>query len=88
MSQLDQRIFLQASVNSRAASDLFEKMLKGPRKQKYNPTLRSNALTYAFYPPKGCTFEEKLPTKAYLIQILLLSGTDLSMRVQDSQKKP
>ena len=31
-------------------------MLKGPTTQKYNPTLRSFALTLAFYSPKAYSF--------------------------------
>lgn len=48
--------FLQASVKPGAASELFERMLKGSSRQKYSPTLRSFALTLAFYSPKGYNF--------------------------------
>lgn len=36
--------------------DVFERMLKGPTTEKYNPSLRSFALTLAFYSPKAYNF--------------------------------
>ncbi|XP_044744092.1 uncharacterized protein LOC123306237 [Coccinella septempunctata] len=52
-------VTISASVNPGAASDLFQRMLKGKRSQKYNPTLRAFALTLAFYSPKGYNFVRK-----------------------------
>ncbi|XP_044749766.1 uncharacterized protein LOC123310364 [Coccinella septempunctata] len=52
-------VTISASVNPGAASDLFQRKLKGKRSQKYNPTLRAFALTLAFYSPKGYNFVRK-----------------------------
>ncbi|KAH1021839.1 hypothetical protein HUJ04_011324 [Dendroctonus ponderosae] len=56
---------LMASLN-KTARKIFERMLKGPSTQKYDPAVRSFALTLAFYSPRACefvrtTFSKSLP---------------------------
>ncbi|CAH1959577.1 unnamed protein product [Acanthoscelides obtectus] len=60
---LNQKFHMNASTESELkaclsgpASQIFERMLKGPSTQKYDPVLRSFAVTLAFYSPKAYTF--------------------------------
>ncbi|KAJ8951535.1 hypothetical protein NQ317_015416 [Molorchus minor] len=46
---------IKASVSGPAV-DIFERLLKGPSAQKYNPSLRSFALTLSFYSAKAYNF--------------------------------
>ncbi|XP_030762132.1 uncharacterized protein LOC115886942 [Sitophilus oryzae] len=67
MSQQKKIHNLQMTASlSGSALDIFERMLKGPTTEKYNPQLRSFALTLSFYSPKAYslvrnTFNNSLP---------------------------
>nr|CAI5842946.1 unnamed protein product [Callosobruchus analis] len=49
---------LKASLSG-TPLEIFERMLKGCTKQKYNPALRSFALTLSFYSPRAYNFVRK-----------------------------
>ncbi|CAH1976691.1 unnamed protein product [Acanthoscelides obtectus] len=63
LDMLTQKFNMNASTESELkaclsgpASQIFERMLKGPSTQKCDPVLRSFAVTLAFYSPKAYTF--------------------------------
>ncbi|XP_044763932.1 uncharacterized protein LOC123320630 [Coccinella septempunctata] len=56
----------------KTAGDIFRRMMRGSSRQKYDPSLRTFALTLAFYSPKAynyVTFKEERLTEIYIKQV-------------------
>ncbi|VEN49275.1 unnamed protein product, partial [Callosobruchus maculatus] len=54
---------LKASLSGSAAQ-IFQRMLRGPLTQKYDPVLRSFAVTLAFYSPKAYNYVKDIFNKS------------------------